>query len=386
MSVYIIGAGMGDTKALTCDAAEKTEKADIIIASSQRLAKPYLNRGKRVFIEYEAEKTACILRDCEYGNAVVLYSGDASFFSGARELLRIAPDCEVIAGVSCVSYFCAKIGVPYDNMNIVSMHGRQCNIVSEVRGHKKTFLLLGENPCGRLLEYGLGGAEVYIGENLSYADEKISHGTAAQFRDTEIAPLSVIVIVNEAYESAVRFGIDDCEFVTGGAPMTKSEARAVSVSKLKIAPDDVCLDVGAGTGSVSVEMALLCPKGRVYAIEKNAAAAALVRKNAVKFKCDNIEVIEGGAPDVLDGLPRADKVFIGGSSGRVAEIIEKCGGGAAVVNAITLETLNAAVCAFKALGYIYSVTQISAARTRAIGGRSMLTAQNPVFIIYGEKQ
>ena len=155
--------------------------------------------------------------------------------------------------------------------------------------------------------------------------------------------------------------------------MTKSEVRAVSISKLEIKYDDICYDIGAGTGSVSVEMALLCGKGKVYAIEKKAEAAELIKQNALKFHADNIEII------------CADKVFIGGSSGNLYEIIEKCDCKKVVVNAITLETLSLAQESFEKLGYEYAVTQICASRGRKVGGYNMMTAQNPVFIICGEK-
>ena len=168
--------------------------------------------------------------------------------------------------------------------------------------------------------------------------------------------------------------------------MTKSSVRAVSISKLEIKPDDICYDIGAGTGSVSIEMALLCPKGKVYAVEKKSDAAELIEENAVKFMADNLEVIQGEAPVALDGLPKADKVFIGGSSGNIAEIIRKCDCPKVVVNAITLETLEGTLKAFDEQGYTYEVTQISAAYGRKVAGYNMMTAQNPVFVISGEKE
>ncbi|MGN0107059.1 MAG: precorrin-6y C5,15-methyltransferase (decarboxylating) subunit CbiE, partial [Hominilimicola sp.] len=267
MNIFIIGAGMGDSKILTASAREKIGNADIIIGA-KRVTKPFAYGSKTVFHEYNAEKIADIIRENPCENVAVLFSGDASFFSGAKKLLKLFPAAHVEAGISCVSYFCAKIGISYDDMNIVSIHGRECNIVSEVRGHKKTFILLGDNPCKKLCCFGLGNTEVYVGENLSYENERILHGRVTDFAETEIAPLSVMVIVNKNYDDRVRIGIRDDEFITGKAPMTKSSVRAVSMSKLEIAPNDICYDIGAGTGSVSVEMALLCPQGKVYAVEK----------------------------------------------------------------------------------------------------------------------
>lgn len=383
MSISIIGVGVGDTKTLTCAAHDKIASADIIIGA-KRVAGPFSD-GKRVYFEYTAEKIADILKKENYENAAVLFSGDASFFSGAKKLLEIFPEAEVFAGISSVSYFCGKIKKSYDDMNMVSLHGRKCNIVSEVRRNKNTFALLGENPCGRLCEYGLGTVKVYIGENLSYPDEKISEGTAEDFRNTELSKLSVIFIENENADNRMRIGINDEEFITDSAPMTKSSVRAVTMAKLEIKPDDICYDIGAGTGSVSVEMALAAYKGMVYAIEKKPDASKLVRQNAVRFQTDNIEVIEGSVPDILDGLPRPDKVFIGGSSGTLKQTIEKCGCSHVVVNAITLETLEGTLKAFGELGYDYEVVQISASYAKKVASYNMMTAQNPVFIITGKR-
>ena len=332
------------------------------------------------FINSSEEEIAEYIRTCG------LFKTKArDIFAMCKKLKEEFPNAEIFAGISCVSYFCAKIGMAYDDMNIVSMHGRNCNIVSEVRENEKTFVLLGENPCDKLCRYGFENAEVYIGENLSYENEKILHGKAKDFRDTKLASLSVAVIINNEYDKCTKIGINDSEFVTGNAPMTKSEVRAVSISKLEIKYDDICYDIGAGTGSVSIEMALLCGKGKVYAIEKKAEAAELIKQNALKFHADNIEIICADAPNGMDGLPKADKVFIGGSSGNLYEIIEKCDCKKVVVNAITLETLSLAQESFEKLGYEYSVTQICASRGRKVGGYNMMTAQNPVFIICGEK-
>lgn len=383
MSIYIIGAGIGDTKYLTQAAKEKINNADIIIGA-KRVAEPFSD-GKKVYYEYDAEKIAAILKSEQYKNAAVLFSGDVSFYSGAKKLMEIFPDAEVFAGISSVSYFCAKIKQGYDDMNIVSLHGRKCNIVSEVRRNKKTFALLGENPCETLRKYGLGTVKIWIGENLSYDNEKIYAGTAEDFCNTELSTHSVIVIENENADNRMRDGISDDEFIQGGAPMTKASVRAVTMSKLQINPTDICYDIGAGTGSVSVEMALAAYRGTVYAIEKKTDAADLIKQNALKFKTDNIEVIEGSAPEVLGELPKPDKVFIGGSSGTLKQTMEKCDCNHVVVNAITLETLEGTLKAFEELGYDYEAVQISASYTKKVASHNMMTAQNPVFIITGKR-
>lgn len=384
MSIYIIGVGMGGKNELTLEAEEKINEADIVIGA-KRITEPFAN-DKKVFYEYDADKITKILTNESYNNAAILFSGDVSFFSGAKKLQKTLENVTILPGISSMSYFCSKIGISYDDMNVVSMHGRDCNIVSEVRGHKKTFMLFGENPCKKLCEYGLGDVTVYIGENLSYENERILTGSAEEFKDTKTEPLSVAVIINENYDSRTRIGIHDSEFITGNVPMTKREVRAVNMSLLEIRDDDICIDIGAGTGSVTVEMALAAVKGKVYAVEKNIEAVTLIKKNLVKFHTDNVEVICGEATEVIPDLPKADKLFIGGSSGNLEKIIKMCDCRKVVINAITIETLLAAVSALKEFGYDFTVTQVSVARGKKVGSYNMMTAQNPIFILCGDKE
>jgi len=172
--------------------------------------------------------------------------------------------------------------------------------------------------------------------------------------------------------------------------MTKSAVRGNIISGLNICHDSVCWDIGCGTGSVSVEMAFRCPDGIVFAFDKKHNAAELTVRNARKFGCDHIIVNEGICPEILKNAPAPDNVFIGGSSGNMAEIFEyvyqKNELADITVSAVSLETLEQAVKAFERLGRASSVIQIAVTETRKVGGHTMLTAQNPIFIIKGGQQ
>lgn len=391
MKIYIMGIGVGDTKTLTAEAKEKIEQSDILIGA-KRMLEPFLGLGKRTFESYDSAEIAEFIKDSGDKTVSVLMSGDAGFYSGARGLLPLLDglDTEIIAGVSSLSYFCAKLGMAYDGINIVSSHGRKCNIVSEVRSHKRTFVLLGDNPCGKLCEYNLGDTKVYIGERLSYADEKITSGRARDFCGLKFNPLSVMIIENPFCVKNIKIGISDDEFIRGNIPMTKREARCVSVCSLEIKEDDICWDIGAGTGSVTVETALLCPKGEVWAVEKNPEAADLIRKNCKKFMTDNVRVIEKTAPEGLSEMEAPDKVFIGGTSGNMRGIIEaalaKNKNTVFVINVIALETLTSALCILKELEMDFSVTQINAARNENVGTLNLMRGQNPVYIIRAKRR
>ena len=172
--------------------------------------------------------------------------------------------------------------------------------------------------------------------------------------------------------------------------MTKQEVRAAALAKLAVMPTDTLWDVGAGTGSVSVELALAAPKGRVYAVECEPDACELIRKNRAKFHACNLILIEGRAPDVLADLPAPDAVFIGGTKGGMEAVVDtvlaRNPNARICISAIALETLSAAVAALTAHGLAAEVTQIAVSRTRPAGRLHLLMANNPIFLITGERK
>lgn len=163
-------------------------------------------------------------------------------------------------------------------------------------------------------------------------------------------------------------GIPDHYFIRGEVPMTKEELRAVILSKLRLKKDQTVYDIGAGSGSVSIEMALLLEKGTVYALERKKKALNLIKKNINKFKLNNIEIIEAEAPMGIDVLPEADRVFIGGSGGQLAAILaavdQKLNAfGRIVLTAVTINTLTDAVRELERLDYQLDIVNIAVTRT-----------------------
>ena len=171
-------------------------------------------------------------------------------------------------------------------------------------------------------------------------------------------------------------GLPDEAFARGKVPMTKQEVRAAVLAKLGVQPGELLWDVGAGTGSVSVELALAAPRGRVYAVECDPEACALIRQNKEKFAVRNLTLVEGKAPAALENLPAPDAVFIGGTKGNMA-----AGAARICISAIALETLSAAVAALTAHGLQAEVCQISVSRAKAAGKLHLLMANNPIFLI-----
>ena len=391
MKIYIIGTGVDGAKTLTREAAEAIESADVLIGA-RRMLEPFSALEKPVFEEYRSTEICRYLMENSYETAAVLMSGDCGFFSGARKLSESLADheTEMICGISSPVYFFSKLGKDWSDCFFVSLHGKSANAARAVSSHKKTFFLLGGDLtagelCRRLCDYGMGEVTVHIGADLGYSSEKIISGRAEEFTEADISQLSVLLAENPEYERALLSGIPDEKFIRGNVPMTKSEVRAVAVAGLDIGETDVCWDIGGGTGSVSVEMAIRCGSGRVYSVEKNTEAVSLIAENRRRFRCDNIEIVEGEASEAVRELPAPDCVFIGGSGGKLKDIVkaaaEKNSNIRLTVTAVSIETLAEATTVFDEIGFEAEISQIAVTRTRKIGNHTMMSAENPVFII-----
>lgn len=393
MKVYIVGTGMDGAQTLTREAENAINEAGLLIGA-ERVLRPFSGLGKETHIAYIARDIADKLGSADCGAAAVLMSGDCGFFSGARKLLPLLQghDVRIVAGVSSAAYFCGKVGLSYEKMKFVTLHGRASNIAVNVRMNERCFFLLGgemsaADVCARLCEFGLGGVTVHIGSDLGYENERIMVGKASELVDCEAGGLSVMITENRDAPGFVPSAISDDSFRRETVPMTKAEVRCAAVSRLNICADSVVWDVGCGTGSVSVEAAYRCPDGKVLAFDKKPEAAALTAENARLFGCDNIEAVTGECPEILADAQAPDKVFIGGSSGNMEGIFEavcsKNPRADVVVTAVSLETLHEAADCFERRGISPYIAQIAVTRTRKIGSHTMLDALNPVFIVGG---
>ena len=397
--VSLVGIGMGSRETLTVEAKETLEKADLIIGA-RRMADAVRLPGQEVFYEYRSGEIAGYIHEHpEYSRIAVALSGDVGFYSGAKKLLELlGPETEIICGISSVVYFMAKIGLSWDDAEIVSAHGRECNLIPLIRTCEKVFAILGTGDmvselAAGLVEYGMGEVLLHVGENLSYDDEKIFVKKAEELTDYKGEALSVVCAYNEkATPAPATHGLPDEAFIRGKAPMTKAEVRAVSLAKLGLTEDAVCYDVGAGTGSVSVEMALRARRGSVYAIEKKEEAIQLLEENKKKFAADNLTVVRGTAPEALHGLPAPTHVFIGGSSGNLPEIVKVILSGnrkaRIVINCITLETVSETMECIRSLkeedpsaGWETEIVQLGVSRAKTAGRYHMMMGENPIYII-----
>ncbi|ACL75638.1 bifunctional cobalt-precorrin-7 (C(5))-methyltransferase/cobalt-precorrin-6B (C(15))-methyltransferase [Ruminiclostridium cellulolyticum] len=389
--LYIIGAGTGSEDFLTQRALKLMEICDVIYSTSHR----FLSDSRIKVTECSVTEIPKLIEASQDQNIALLVSGDTGFFSitgSLSEKLENKVDIEVVCGISSLQYFCSKTGNSYENIKVVSLHGRERNILGLISYNPKVFVLTGgENKahsiCKSLSEHGLTEVKAIVGENLSMPEERIVRGTVKELAGYTFGNLAVMLLVNQNYVNCY-IPLNDKDFQRGNVPMTKEEVRAVTLAKLAIQPCDTVFDIGAGTGSVAIEMARRAFDGRVYAIEKHPEALDLICKNRVKLGAYNIKVVSGTAPDIFEGLPVPDRAFIGGSSGNMAEIVwyltEINPGIHIVANAITLESLNAAINSFEENGFETEVVCINSSVSKKVGGYHMMNANSPVYIITGK--
>lgn len=394
MKVILASAGGGTPDTLTAQCARALAEAQCIIGAS-RLLDALSVSARKIAATRPAEVCQAVQDAHKYADTcVVLYSGDTGFYSGAMPLLPLLRekgfDPQVLPGLSSVQLLAARLGRTWQDWKLVSAHGTECDAVAQVCGGQPVFFLTGgklgpAQLCTQLCRAGLGELPVWVGENLSYPDEKVTQGTAKECAGRAFAPLSVLLAEPAPRSEQRTPGIEDEAFVRGKVPMTKQEVRAAALAKLAVRPDDVCWDVGAGTGSVSVELALHAKK--VYAVECEDDACDLIEQNRKAFGAWNLELIRGRAPQALEQLPAPDAVFIGGTKGAMEQVVrtalERNPAARICISAIALESLSAAVAALTACGVTAKVTQIAVSRTKQAGSLHLLTANNPIFLIAG---
>lgn len=392
--VTLLGIGMGNPSGMTIEAKEAIEQADLILGAG-RMLQALSGYGKRMEEMYEPKAVLNFLRQHpQYRHAVVAFSGDIGFYSGTSKLLGLLEkdfQVETVCGISSVVYAASKLGMPWQDMKLLSIHGRRQNVSGAVRTHKRCFVLAGgaksvKELANELVAYGCSDLTMHVGYQLSYPQEAFFSGKPEEFLTYEKEGLSVVILENPAAEEAVvTHGISDSCFLRGNAPMTKEEIRSISLSKLALTKTAQVYDIGAGTGSVGVECARQACDGTVYAIEKKEGARKLLLENKHRMKAANLSIVAGTAPEALKELPSPTHAFIGGSSGNmesiVATLLEKNPKVRIVINAISMETAAEVMAVARKWDFLETeIVQVSVAKAKEVGGYHMMMGQNPVFI------
>ncbi|SHI67731.1 bifunctional cobalt-precorrin-7 (C(5))-methyltransferase/cobalt-precorrin-6B (C(15))-methyltransferase [Lutispora thermophila] len=404
--LYVIGMGPGSKEFVHTAANELIEKCHVLIGGRRNLeAYSHLFKETLVIGNNLDEIYRYISSNIGKKSIAVLASGDPALYGIMSSLKENIPqvEMEVIPGVSSLQYLCSKLQLNWNDIVISSVHGRQqSQLYDIIKANKKTAIFTGgkQSPdaiCRKMIELGLSNAVVAVGENLSYENERIKVGTPDEIGKKTFDNLSLMIIQHkdDIVDSPPQWeystpGIPDNFFVRGDVPMTKEEVRSVSISKLRLKYNSIVYDIGAGTGSVSIECGLICKYGKVYAIEKDSEGIKLIGKNAEKFGIRNINIVNGEAPGALEELPRPNRVFIGGTDGNMGEILDwihrECSNVRVVLNTVTIESTCEAIGGLKSRGFInIEIINLSVSRGREAGGKHLMTAINPIYIITAEK-
>ncbi len=394
MKVIVAGAGPGALELYTEQMKKAVQTADLVL-TAERLFASISALTDKVRIMGVSDTISYINENRDKDETVcVAASGDTGFYSIAATIAGKADpmvETEFLCGIGSLSYFAAKIKLGYENMKLVSLHGNRKSIIPFVCYNEKVFTLTGgavkaHHIAESLFRAGLTDVQLYVGENLSLPQERIISGKPEEVMKMTFSDLSVVVIKNYNYVNRYRT-LKDGDFIRGKSPMTKEAIRSLSLAALEIEPSDVVYDIGAGTGSVTCAMAYKACESMVYAVEKEDYAVDLVKQNMKKTGAGNIVIHQALAPEGLCDFPPADKVFIGGSTGNLKEIIdtvrEKNPQAVFVVTAVTLETIAQATEIFGALGMETEIICANIAAAQKLGRYNLMKAENPVYIIKG---
>lgn len=416
--VAVIGCGMGSEGYLTNDARIAIDDAQYVFGSKRMVdifggEKQSFPFYKPVDIIQYLDRLSSSLAD-DTIKTVVLYSGDSGFYSGAAALMPALYDWKneqkdrgtkvyirQIPGVSSISSLASLLNIPYEDSSVLSMHGVEqddesdMTLVTTVRNSERTFLLISKPSdlihYGKVLNNaGLGKVQLVMALDMGTPDCRLFSMTAEESseRSEEDIPegLGTVYIHNHDPLDTVGFALKDSDFIRHETvPMTKEEIRYVILGKLGLHKGDTFFDIGCGTGSISVAAAGISDTIHVYAIDDDDEALAATKENKEKYGRDNITVLNATAPDNFDLLPKPDAAFIGGSNGRMREIIrgvrDKNRGVRVVASAVSLETLNEIMEVMREIpNSRVDIIQLTIGKTVTVEKYHMVKALNPVFI------
>lgn len=348
-----------------------------------------------------AETLPAIREALKVGNVGVLASGDPLFFGIGKRLIEHfgADTVEIHPALSSLQTAMARFKIAWDDARLISLHGRSHHHPAGLLlNHPKTFVFTDKaNSPGELARQILAYLELIkeedlqkncrfmVAENLGGSEEKIFSGTLNEAATRDFAELNVICISLPANDKG-RLGLMENDIAHSRGLITKDEVRAITLHRLQLPATGVFWDIGAGSGSVAIEAARLNPALLIYAIEQKEEELANIRHNIRRFNCYNVVPVPGQAPGALKDLPSPDRVFIGGSGGRLSSIIETAGlrlsaQGRMVVNGVIKQTIEEAPPLMARAGLLVESSKINVTRTRD----NQTTDFNPITVITGSK-
>jgi precorrin-6Y C5,15-methyltransferase (decarboxylating) len=306
-----------------------------------------------------------------------------------------------MANIPAVAAAFARIKAPWQDVPVISLHGRDEEIrLWEALARNESVALYTDrqkNPAwiaAMLMENQMLDLNICVLERLGAKDERVDWYTPEQAAKNTFNEPNMVIIKRKRPVVATtkdRFlGMPEAWFAHEEGLITKAEVRAVALAKLRLKPDHTLWDLGAGSGSISIEAALFITTGKIIAVEKNAQRIKQIEENRRHFGIHNLSVREAFLPDGLEELPPPDRVFIGGGGRHLAEIIRRADqrlaeGGIMVINTVLLGNVDTALCTLETLEYQTEGVQVQVSRIRKMPYGQRLAAQNPVWVISGIK-
>lgn len=334
---------------------------------------------------------------------VVLTSGDPLFFGIGSVLVReLEPEqIQVMPNISTITAAFARIKEPWNNVPVVSLHGRSREpaLLGALKNHETVAVFTDpeKNPAWLadfLISKGVKELNMGVFERLGSQEEKIGLYELETAANLKFSDPNVVILKHKPHSKPLSqplfIGLSEDLFEHEDGLITKTEIRAVTLAKLKLLPHHTLWDLGAGSGSVSIEAAVLLERGRIIAVEQNKERIEQIKTNIQRFGAFNIEVLQAVLPDGLDGLPAPDRVFIGGGGRNMAQIISKTAalikpGGVMVINTVLTANLETAKKTLRSNGFDTEIVQVQIHRSKAMPWSERFEALNPVWIISGQK-
>ncbi len=407
-NITVIGIGDDGCVGLSSRAVNAVARCQVLAGGERQLEFFPQFEGQRVVFKNGLMRAVNKLIELADENTIcVLASGDPMFFGiGSLLTKKFGSDrMEIIPQPSSIQHAFARVGRSWNDAAVVSLHGKPLEgLTTRLKRTARVAVLTDDKNtpsvlARHMIEYGEAGWQAWVCENLCGPNEKISaFATLEDLAEAEgIGDLNVLILerTEPNWKAApVLLNLHEDEFakrMPRKGLITKKEVRLLSIGELSIRPADVIWDIGAASGSIAIEAAAIASEGRAYAIEMESESLAFCRENLRTHSVDNVRVIEGQAPQILQEIDDdPDAVFVGGSKGKLDQIIEVTwarlkSGGRLVVNAITFENVAQTYQTFKHLKIKPSVMQINVARGAPIAVYTRYDALNPVHIFSAVK-
>jgi precorrin-6Y C5,15-methyltransferase (decarboxylating) len=411
-SIHVVGIGLDGVAGLVEEVRQLIETATLLVGSDRHLSYFPNHPAQRLVLGDFTQAVAEIRQQLagDAGCIVVLVSGDPLFFGLGRLLAAELPPQKLTfhPHLSSIQLAFNSIKVPWQDARLISAHGRSMDELIQAlqQGAEKIAVLTDRTNSPSaiarlLLSLGLPSKyKFWVCENLGGAAERVQSYPLAEIVDRTFAPLNVVVLLCHSKPEQLelanlpQLSLPDNLFLSfSDRPglMTKREVRLLVLGELGLKPEQIIWDIGAGTGSVSIEIARLFPTSKVYAIEKTAAGSSLISQNCHRFGVENVIPIHGTAPEILLDLPNPDRIFIGGSGGNLTQILGACSrlapSGVLVLALATLEHLNTALSWLKEnSSWNYQLLQVQLSRSVPIGQLTRFAPLNPVTIVSATHQ